>query len=203
MIEKLRVIIDNQIIRHFRDSRAPVPEVALGGMIGMFWALTPLIGIQMALVTGHWLIMRSFGFRFYLPIALAMVWITNPVTMPFFYYGFYIAGSYLFQVINSTFEPVSFEKFSQILNSAQTMPMLEGILEWGKFMIYELGTPMLVGGFLIGIPVSIAFYPITARVVRKHRKYLASREGITMEEWEARHLRHDEKHDIITDSNKV
>lgn len=189
MFKKIGKLIDDQIIRHFRDSRAPVSEVALGGMIGMFWAMTPLIGIQMAFVIAQWLFMKALGIRFYLPIGIAMVWLTNPITMPFFYYSFYMVGATFFEMINSQAVAISFERFSQVLQVAQEMQLWSGIIAWGKFMLFELGWPMLTGGFIIGVPLSLAFYPLTAFITKKHRRKLAEKEGISMEEWNKRHVR--------------
>jgi uncharacterized protein (DUF2062 family) len=55
-------------------------QIALGAAIGMFIAMTPTIGIQMALVMLVALLTRPF-FHFNRVAALVMVYLSNPITM--------------------------------------------------------------------------------------------------------------------------
>lgn len=57
--------------------------------IGIFIALIPM-PFQMAAVVG-----MIFFVKFNVPLALLMVWLSNPLTMPFMYYIEYITGCYL------------------------------------------------------------------------------------------------------------
>ncbi|MCB1137578.1 MAG: DUF2062 domain-containing protein, partial [Leptospiraceae bacterium] len=99
MWSKIRQILDEKLIRPFRESHAPVQELALGSSIGMFWAMTPLVGIQMYLVTMTWLLMKLLGRKINLAVALAMVWISNPITMGPLYYAFYKTGYIAFDLM--------------------------------------------------------------------------------------------------------
>lgn len=83
MIKAAYRLVHRQIIVPFQQSHAPVKEVCLGTSIGIFWSFTPLIGIQMYLGLITWVLLRLIGIRFYMPIAIAMIWITNPITLPF------------------------------------------------------------------------------------------------------------------------
>jgi hypothetical protein len=62
--------------------------ISRGAFIGIFIAMIP-IPFQMLVV----LVLAPF-FRFNLPIALIMCWVTNPLTMPFIYYIEYMTGSF-------------------------------------------------------------------------------------------------------------
>lgn len=64
-------------------------KVLSGVFIGIFVAFIPM-PLQMVLVA---LLAISFGVN--LPIALALIWISNPFTMPFMYYGAYEFGNIL------------------------------------------------------------------------------------------------------------
>lgn len=75
--------------------RSPHPPeyTARGVYWGVFWGLTPLVGIQMAIVTAHWLIFKLFPrLSFHLIQGIAWVWISNVFTMVPMYYGFYVTG---------------------------------------------------------------------------------------------------------------
>ena len=58
-------------------------------LIGLFFALLPIPGQMLCVVA-----LAPFV-RFNLPIALAAVWLSNPLTMPFIYYTQYEIGSWL------------------------------------------------------------------------------------------------------------
>ena len=78
--------------------------------IGLFIAFIPM-PMQMALV----LAMMPF-FKFNVPIALAMCWISNPLTMPPMYYIEYLTGSF---VLGTKIAPVemSVEWFSNNMDN--------------------------------------------------------------------------------------
>ncbi len=86
--EKLKAFI--------KKSKIPVEFLATnrkmisrGVLLGLFIAFIPM-PMQMAAV----LLFMPF-FRFNVPIALAMCWLSNPITMPPMYYMEYLTGSYL------------------------------------------------------------------------------------------------------------
>src|SRR5690606_28044059 len=177
----------------FRESAAPVEELCRASLIGLFWSLTPLVGIQMTIVAVNWSICRALGYRFTLPIAIAWTWVTNPITMPFFYYGFYVVGVFFFRLLGLHTEWVSFSAVSAVLSKAQEMSMIDGSLFWVRYMVAELGLPMLVGGFVVSTPAAIAGYPLTRRLVNMERQRRAAKLGISLSEWEAQYVRRIER----------
>jgi uncharacterized protein len=185
MWQKLYRITDEHLIRPFRDSHAPLHELSLGAAIGMFWALTPLIGAQMTLVAFTWVFFKSIKINFNLPIALPMVWITNPLTMPFFYYTFYIFGFYTYNVIGFDIPQIGFGIFREVIRQNQHMNMIDGTIHWVRFMIDDLGLPMLIGSIVLGIPSAIVTYPISAYLIKNHRINEAHRHNQSYEQWEA------------------
>lgn len=102
-----------------------------GVFIGVFIAFIPM-PMQMAFV----LVFMPF-FRFNVPIALAMCWITNPFTMPPMYYTEYMTGSFL---LGMEMQPV------------------ELTLEWFKNNLEEIFIPLYFGAFLFSIVGSISSY---------------------------------------------
>ncbi|PJZ69835.1 hypothetical protein CH373_10570 [Leptospira perolatii] len=184
-------IIHRQIILPFQETHSPVTEVSLGTSIGLFWSLTPLIGIQMYLGFITWVILRIIKIRFYLPIAIAMIWITNPVTMPFFYYLFYFVGKVALVAIGVPVVEISFDLLWGVLEDSQSMDFFAGLKHWSLFLLDQMGLPMFTGGFLLGIPSAIIGYPITYRLLNAYRTRVAAKEGLSLSEWEAKHVRKD------------
>lgn len=64
-------------------------SVTRGVWIGLFWGFIPM-PMQMVAV-----VLSTFAFRFNVPIAIAMVWLSNPITMPPMYYMEYLTGNFL------------------------------------------------------------------------------------------------------------
>lgn len=196
MWRRIRDLFDDRILRHFRESRHPVGEVAMGSVVGLFWALTPLVGVQMTLVAITWGLFRVFRARFTMSIAMAWVWISNPLTMPALYYAFYITGYGLFRALGADMELVSFTSFSAVVDASNAAGWREGSLQLLRYMVFDLGWPMLVGGFAIGVPAAILGYPLTVRSVNRLRTARASKMGLTLAEWENRFVRgHPQDHE--------
>ncbi|GHV45155.1 hypothetical protein FACS1894204_03550 [Synergistales bacterium] len=87
-----RLIVFRLIVPIKRSYRQPKFS-ARGSMVGLVWAFTPLIGLQMYLCFMTWLITRKlFKWDFSLPIACAWTWTTNIFTLIPIYYAFYITG---------------------------------------------------------------------------------------------------------------
>ncbi len=186
MWNRLKILLDDKLIRQLRESHAPVEQLSFATAVGVFWALTPLVGIQMMLVTLTWVFFRSIQVKFNLPIAVAWVWLTNPFTMPFFYYAFYMSGYYLFSIFDNNTILISFSLFRMTLEQSNNMNLMDGLLHWIRFLINDLGWPMLAGATLMGIPSAIISYPISLRMINNHREKIARTMHLTLTEWEDR-----------------
>jgi len=64
-------------------------SVTRGVWLGLFWGFIPM-PMQMVAV-----VLSTFAFRFNVPIAIATVWLSNPITMPPMYYMEYLTGNFL------------------------------------------------------------------------------------------------------------
>ncbi len=188
MLKRILTILDQRLVRPIRESHASAGELGLAAAIGLFWALTPLVGIQMILATFNWVIFRSLKIRFYLPVAIAWVWITNVFTMPFFYYAFYIAGYYFFHLIGAEITLISFATLKTTLDQTNNMNMINGVIHWMRFIVNDLGWPMVAGALLMGIPSALSGYYVTVRLVNNYRRRLGAREGMSLTEWEDKYV---------------
>jgi len=76
-------------------------SVAGAFAVGLFWAFIP-IPFQMVAAAA-----TAIPARVNLPISVALVWITNPVTMPPMFYGTYLVGTWVLgdSLDTNNFEP--------------------------------------------------------------------------------------------------
>lgn len=63
--------------------------ISRGVGIGLFWGFIPMPMQMLAVILSMPL------FRFNVPIAISMVWLSNPITMPFMYYMEYLTGNFI------------------------------------------------------------------------------------------------------------
>ena len=185
MKKKISMYIREKFINPVLHSKAPVTEVSLGVAVGIFMGFTPTVGVQMYLVAIVWTIYRYiFGRHFNLPVGVAMVWISNPLTMVPMYYLFLATGYFVFGIQHG----ISYQHFAESLGRiSQTGDIMDQITEGSRFLLVELGWPMVMGGFVYAIPFSIISYFVTKYLVISHRKKNARLEGISYDEWKTRY----------------
>ena len=109
-------------------------SISRGIWFGLFWAFIPM-PFQMLGVMA----LTPF-IRFNVPIAIAMVWLSNPVTMPPMYYMEYLTGNFL----------LSWEGISNV----------ELTMHWFKTHWDEIVIPLYVGAAFYSIVVSTLIYMI-------------------------------------------
>jgi uncharacterized protein (DUF2062 family) len=108
-------------------------SVAKAFAIGLFFAWVPL-PTQMAMAA-----FAAIYFRANMAISVALVWVSNPLTMPPLYYGAYVLGLWVLQI------PPSTEEIEFTLDTV--LSGLGGIWE-----------PFLIGCFIIGVICSFLGY---------------------------------------------
>ena len=181
MKEIIEKLITEKLINPVLHSTAPVSEVSLGVAFGVFLGLTPTVGVQMYLVALVWSIYRYiFGRHFSLPVGVAMVWISNPLTMVPLYYLFLVTGYRLLETQNG----ISYELFTEYLGHiSSTEGTWEMIIAGASFLLVDLGWPMIIGSLVYAVPGFIISYFMTKRIVTSHRKSKASLAGISYKDW--------------------
>ncbi len=188
-MKKLKTLFYEHLIQPIINSVAPVSQVSWGVAIGLFVGLTPTMGIQMYIAALIWAICRYIlRFRFNLPVSVAMVWISNPLTVVPLYYLFLVTGYLFFELFNWPHMPLSFEAFRERFNEiSSSESSWEVIVEGTRFLLYDLGLPMLTGSMLFAIPIGIGSYFVTVHFLTRYRKYKAKQENISYEEWRLRY----------------
>jgi len=140
----------NQFIEKYRIPKEYLSinrkAITRGVGLGLFIALIPM-PFQMFAV----LALTPF-IRFNVPIGIAMVWLTNPITMPPLYYVEYQTGLYF-------------------LNQPP-LPNIELTLDWFQNNIDAIVVPLYLGTFFYSVSVSlIAFLLINILWIRSIHEY--------------------------------
>ncbi len=130
-------------------------SVSKGVSIGIFWAFIPL-PFQMVIAT-----IFAFIFRGNIAISLTLVWITNPLTMPFIYYFCY--------------------KIGVVILGKDEMPFVfNPSYEWVILQFNNILVPLFTGSFIVATILSFSSYHLinymwylgTKRdVINKNRKF--------------------------------
>ena len=164
--------------------RSPHPPEykARGVAVGLAWAMTPLVGIQMWLVFMTWLFFKKVLKKsFSLPLGIAWTWVTNVVTMIPCYYIFYVTGQILrWNVDNIT----GYQALSGILHDTfmGDLGFWEQWVLFFKLLLKDWGVSMAIGCLPFVVLGSYFGYKITmrfelARIARKKRKELLNKNG--------------------------
>jgi len=129
---------------YLSKSREMVSKAVL---IGLFIAFIPM-PMQMLVV-----VLAMKFYKFNLPVAILLCWITNPFTMPFIYYVEYIIGSFLLNI--------------EIGN-------IQMSLEWFNENYKDIFIPLYFGAFVVSSFVSVSLYFLVnflwIHLVKKNKK---------------------------------
>jgi len=137
-------------------SKHPPEYTARGVAVGMAWAMTPLVGIQMYLVFMTWLIARKlFKWDSSLIVGLAWTWVTNVFTMLPAYYVFYLTGQMMLGNWDdisgyNSFVDAYLKTFEEGLSTWETVQMYAVMIvkDWGVAMAVGSLPWAAVGGWL-------------------------------------------------------
>jgi uncharacterized protein (DUF2062 family) len=155
------------VIPLVRSSHAP-EHTARGVMIGLMWAMTPLVGIQMMMVAVTWVVTtRLFSWNFSLVLGLAWTWVTNAFTILPFYYGYYVTG----QILLGHWDDISgFETFVALWEGTfgADMGFWQALYAYVVDIIAGWGLPLIVGSIPWVIVTGFFGYRLSLRVSRRH-----------------------------------
>ncbi|WP_419629990.1 DUF2062 domain-containing protein, partial [Thiolapillus sp.] len=118
--------------------------------VGLFWAMIPM-PLQMVAAAA-----TAIPARVNLPVSVALVWLSNPLTMPPIFYFNYLVGTWL-------------------LPHQEPLRDMEMSLEWFTHSMGEIWQPLYVGSVVVGVVLGALGY-ITMRmywrwhVVSQYRK---------------------------------
>lgn len=111
--------------------------------VGLFWAFIP-IPFQMVTAAATAILTKVN-----LPISVALVWITNPLTMPAMFYGNYLLGNW-------------------ILGNSSSAAGFEPSMEWILESIGYIWQPLFLGGVICGLVAAALGYVAMRSFWRVH-----------------------------------
>ncbi len=174
--EKTSTLIHKQLFLPIIRSKA-APEVkARGVAVGMAWAMTPLVGIQMGLVGITWVIAKKFKWSFSLPLALAWTWITNVFTLVPVYYVFYVCGQFM---RGNWIDITGYEAVSRLIEAVfiSDAPFIQQMKDFLRLFFQDWGVSMFLGcipfvitGYYYGYKLTLKFELM--RIKRKRKRKL-------------------------------
>ena len=119
--------------------------------IGLFWGFIPMPMQMLAVVACTPFV------RFNVPVAIAMVWLSNPFTMPPMYYMEYLTGNFIL--------------------GREGLPDIELTVEWFSNNMGNIFVPLYVGAAFYSIVVStLIYYIINWLWIHSVKKELSTRE---------------------------
>jgi len=151
-------LLEEKLVQPFRVARGSPKAMARGVSMGLWVSFTPTVGFQMLIVA-----LLAVPLRANVAVALAMVWISNPITVIPLYFAYYWLGTIVLGV-----PPLLYADLRGLLRALfATDP--GSIVAAFRTLGTEVGLPMLVGSFWIATVAAALAYPMTLRWARRRR----------------------------------
>ncbi|MBB4265429.1 DUF2062 domain-containing protein [Roseospira visakhapatnamensis] len=171
----LRLVRYRLVIPLLRSRHSP-EHTARGVTIGVIWAMTPLVGIQMLCVLLTWVVTtRLFSWHFNLVLGLAWTWITNVFTVLPFYYTFYVTG----QVMLGHWDDLSgYDSFVALWQGtfSEDAGFWEVARGYAGDIVQGWGLPLVVGSLPWVLLTGVSSYIVTLRLSRRRQERLEARQ---------------------------
>lgn len=143
------------IVPVFRSPHSAA-HTARGVANGVFWGLTPTVGLQTIEILASWLVLkRVFRKDSSLVQAMVWVWVNNPLTVVPMYYAFYVTGLWLTGRRGVSLDYASFT--------------ISGL------SLTNVGVPLLLGCVPYAVGGACLSYFWATSVVRRRQQRLADR----------------------------
>ena len=155
-----------RLYHRFLKLRGSPRQVSLGMALGVFLGMTPFLGFHTAMA-----VMLASLFKWSKVTAAVGVLITNPLTAPVIYPLTYRLGA----MLTGFSEPI---QWSKLLETGAVI----GLMKNSPMIIID----MVVGGILVGLPLSIFIYFITHSVFSKAKKRIEIKKAQRKQKKQAR-----------------
>lgn len=174
---RLRRWVHYKLMIPIKRSHHPPEHTARGSLVGLAWAFTPSIGLQMLLVIATWIVARRlFRWDFNVIVGVAWTWTTNALTMLPSYYAFYVTGQVM---LGQWHDLAGYQSFLALWQSTAG-PADEGTDLAATASLYGevllgWGVAMVVGCIPWAVLTGWVGYVWTLRFVRRHHEAKARR----------------------------
>lgn len=164
----LRALRYRLLIPLMRSTHSP-EYTARGVANGVFWGLTPTVGLQTLEITGTWLVARKLlGKDSSLLQAYIWVWVNNPVTMVPMYFLFYLTGLFLLGDLSRS---AGYDGFVRLWITAAALDWWDGFL----VIVRAIGAPLFLGAIPYAVIGTALTYRWALAIVRRRRQRLHGR----------------------------
>jgi len=169
--QRMRRVARFRLVIPIKRSTHSPEYTARGVGVGMAWALTPSLGIQMIFCFVTWVIAkRVFKWDFSVLVAMAWTWTTNVITAIPCFYLFFVTG----QLMLGRFDDLSgYGEFSRQWNTMVThdadMGYFEGLWTDMSIAAQVWGVPLLLGCLPWSFAGGMLGYVLSLRFIRRHR----------------------------------
>jgi uncharacterized protein len=144
-------------------SRHSAEFTARGVANGVFWALTPTVGLQTLEIVATWFVFRKvLRTDSSLLQAMIWVWVNNPFTMIPMYYAFYLTGLWL---TGASGAATGYEAFLGIWDRPEA-----SWLELVSHVAATVGAPTLIGCVPYAVIGSALTYRWALIMIRRRRQ---------------------------------
>lgn len=150
---RLRYFVVHRIL-HAADSPH---RIALGVGIGMFIALLPLVGVQMVISA-----VLCHPFKANKAVAVALAWVSNPVTLIPIYLPMYWLGCVMLGI-----EAIPYDNFVAIFFPEEG-GFIASLTATYTAML-DIFVPLWLGSFVVAVAIAVPCYFLTLRVVTAYR----------------------------------
>lgn len=136
-------------------------RIAWGVALGTFIGMTPTVGLQMTIAVGVATLLRGNRLA-----AVAMVWISNPLTVVPIYWVDHIVGATILRT-----KMLSISDIAKVLDFESTglfSVFFEFLANLGK-LTWNVLPSMFLGGAVLGVVLAIPAYLLTLKAVRGYR----------------------------------
>lgn len=141
-----------------------------GVTVGIFIAMTPLVGIQMSIVLAVWFLQKLLlpKWRFNVIIAIAWTWTTNVFTAPPLYYIYILTGNLMLGrgIIRQDFG--EFTSHLTELFQDDSATSYSPIIEATSLIYDRWGTPLLLGSVPWTLLVTWLAYLWIKKLMNRH-----------------------------------
>ena len=178
--EKLKRVARFKLIIPIKRSSKSPQYTARGVGIGMAWALTPSLGVQMIFCLITWFIAkRLFNWEFNLFVAIAWTWTTNVLTAIPCFYLFFVTGQLFLWRVDDLSGYIEFSRqWEELISQNQKMDFFSKL--WADMSIAGRvwGGPLLLGCLPWSITGGLLSYFLSLRFIMRHRLLKQERKSL-------------------------
>lgn len=150
------------IVMRLMRVRATPHQLALGCAIGVFAAVTPLVGLQMALAG-----LLAIAFRASFTAAMLGTFFGNPIVWAVIWPATFATGGYMLGVPGGLDQDAFQAQFAALWESARHFS--PGMVTDGLALLWPVVKPMLVGSLPVGLGLAAVFYVLTKRAATTYQ----------------------------------